>query len=86
MKMLKAKLYQKRKEELARDKQKIEDSKMEIAWGSQIRSYIFHPYNLVKDHRTKVEIGNIQAVMDGDINAFIRGYLLMKMENTNIVN
>lgn len=86
MKMLKAKLYQKRKEELALDKQKIEDQKMDIAWGSQIRSYIFHPYNMVKDHRTKVEVGNIQAVMDGDINLFIRGYLLMKMENQKIVN
>ncbi len=86
MKMLKAKLYQKRKEEQAQDKQVIEDQKMDIAWGSQIRSYVFHPYNLVKDHRTKVETGNIQSVMDGEIRSFIRGFLLMNMESSNIVN
>jgi len=80
MKMLKAKLYKLRIEELAKEKQQLEDSKMEIGWGSQIRSYVFHPYNLVKDHRTKEEAGNIQAVMDGDINPFIRAYLLKNME------
>ncbi len=86
MKMLKAKLYHKRMEDQAKEKQKLEDQKLDIAWGSQIRSYIFHPYNLVKDHRTKAETGNIQAVMDGDINQFIRAYLLMKMENKKLVN
>ena len=58
--------------------EKIEDLKgnqMEIAWGSQIRSYVFHPYNLVKDHRTNFEMGNINAVMDGDIDGFINAYL-----------
>ena len=54
--------------------------KKEIAWGSQIRSYVFHPYNMVKDHRTKCESSNIQAVMDGNIDAFIRAYLLAKLE------
>ena len=51
------------------------------AWGSQIRSYVFHPYNLVKDHRTKHETSNTQAVMDGDIDIFIRSFLLSKLEN-----
>ena len=51
-----------------------------IEWGSQIRSYVFHPYNLVKDHRTNVETGNIQAVMDGDLDIFIEGYLQQAKE------
>lgn len=85
MKMLKAKLYKLKLEEQAKEKQELEDSKMEIGWGSQIRSYVFHPYNLVKDHRTKEESGNIQAVMDGDINAFIRAFLLMNMEKKSRV-
>jgi peptide chain release factor 2 len=80
MKMLKAKLYQKRQEELAVEQQKLEGQKKEIGWGSQIRSYIFHPYNLVKDHRTKEETSNVQAVMDGSIDNFIRAYLLKNLE------
>ena len=56
--------------------QELEDQKMEIGWGSQIRSYVFHPYRLVKDHRTKFESGNTQAVMDGSLNQFIRAFLL----------
>ena len=57
-------------------KNELSREKKEIAWGSQIRSYVFHPYNLVKDHRTKKENGNTQAVMDGNLNQFIRAYLL----------
>ena len=76
MKILRARLYQKKKEEEDQKRQELEDSKMEIAWGSQIRSYIFHPYNMVKDHRTGVETSNTQAVMDGEIDDFIEGYLL----------
>lgn len=75
MKMLKGKLVELKERE---QKEKIEDLKGEynqIAWGSQIRSYIFHPYNMVKDHRTNIEIGNVQGVMDGDIDEFINGYL-----------
>ena len=49
---------------------------MDIGWGSQIRSYVFHPYQMVKDHRTKEEIGNAQGVMNGNLNPFIRSYLL----------
>ncbi|MCC6397270.1 MAG: peptide chain release factor 2, partial [Bacteroidetes bacterium] len=54
----------------------IENSKKKIEWGSQIRSYVFHPYNLVKDHRTDIETSNVQAVMDGDLDDFIKGYLM----------
>ena len=55
--------------------QEVESSKKSIDFGSQIRSYVFHPYNLVKDHRTNHETGNVQAVMDGDIDAFIKAFL-----------
>ena len=75
MKMLKAKLVEMAERE---QKEKIEDLKgdmKEIAWGSQIRSYVFHPYNMVKDHRTNFEVGNIGAVMDGDLDGFINEYL-----------
>ncbi len=75
MKMLKSKLLELKEKE---KKDKIEDLKgnqMDIAWGSQIRSYVFCPYTLVKDHRTNYETGNVQAVMDGDLNGFIFEYL-----------
>lgn len=75
MKMLKSKLLDLKEKE---HKDKIEDLKgnqMEIAWGSQIRSYVFCPYTLVKDHRTGYEVGNVTAVMDGDLNAFMNAYL-----------
>lgn len=75
MRMLKSKLAEIAEQQ---HKEKIEDIKgvqKEIAWGSQIRSYVFHPYNLVKDHRTGFEMGNIGAVMDGDLNGFINAYL-----------
>lgn len=75
MKMLKAKLIELKEKE---NKEKMDDIKGEqkdIAWGSQIRSYVFHPYNLVKDHRTNFEMGNIGAVMDGDLDGFINEYL-----------
>ena len=75
MKMLKSKLLDLKEKE---HKDKIEDLKgnqMEIAWGSQIRSYVFCPYTMVKDHRTNYETGNVGAVMDGDLNGFIEAYL-----------
>ena len=73
--VLKARLYQQKKEEEAKKMDKFEKSKKKIEWGSQIRSYVFHPYNMVKDHRTAAETSNVQAVMDGDIDAFIEAYL-----------
>ena len=76
MKILRSRLYQKKMEEEAEKRSEIEKGKKDIAWGSQIRSYVFHPYNMVKDHRTNVETGNTQAVMDGDIDRFIRAFLL----------
>jgi peptide chain release factor 2 len=76
MKILASKLYQKELEEQAAKKREFESTKTEIAWGNQIRSYIFHPYNLVKDHRTNMETSNVQQVMDGDIMKFIEEYLV----------
>jgi len=75
MKMLKSKLYQLELEKLNAELDEVEKSKMKIEWGSQIRSYVFHPYNMVKDHRTNEETSNVQAVMDGEINNFIKAYL-----------
>ena len=75
MKMLKSKLLELKEQE---QKERIEDLKgiqKEIAWGSQIRSYVFCPYTLVKDHRTNYEVGNVEAVMDGNLNGFIESYL-----------
>ena len=75
MRMLKSKLFDLKEKE---QKEKIEDLKgvqRDIAWGSQIRSYVFHPYSMVKDHRTNYEVGNTEAVMDGNINDFIEAYL-----------
>lgn len=73
--VLRSRLYQLRLEEETKKMQKYEDKKKKIEWGSQIRSYVFHPYNMVKDHRTSVETGNVQAVMDGDIDQFIDAFL-----------
>ncbi|MBD2845810.1 peptide chain release factor 2 [Paenibacillus sp. IB182496] len=75
MKMLRSKLYERKIEEQQRHLAEIRGEQSEIAWGSQIRSYVFHPYSMVKDHRTQVETGNVGAVMDGDLDAFIDGYL-----------
>ncbi|WP_157130775.1 peptide chain release factor 2 [Halobacillus mangrovi] len=80
MKMLKAKLYQL---EIERQQQELDDirgEQKEIGWGSQIRSYVFHPYSMVKDHRTNTEIGNTQAVMDGELDKFIDAYLRSQMD------
>lgn len=74
-KMLKARLYELEQEKAKEELEKKSGEKKDIAWGSQIRSYVFHPYNLVKDHRTDHETGNVAAVMDGDIEPFILAYL-----------
>lgn len=76
MKLLKSKLYQKELEKQEEALDEIEKTKMKIEWGSQIRSYVFHPYNLVKDHRTDVETSDTQGVMNGDLNKFIKAFLL----------
>ncbi|HOM66090.1 MAG TPA: peptide chain release factor 2 [Ignavibacteriales bacterium] len=80
MKMLKAKLYQLELEKKMEEKQQLESSKFKIEWGSQIRSYVMHPYNLVKDHRTNAETSNVEAVMDGDILMFIKEYLMLNSQ------
>ncbi|MEK4027992.1 MULTISPECIES: peptide chain release factor 2 [Bacillaceae] len=79
MKMLKAKLYQKKIEEQEAELAEIRGEQKEIGWGSQIRSYVFHPYSMVKDHRTNEETGNVQAVMDGEISPFINAYLRSRL-------
>lgn len=81
MSMLKAKLYQIEKEKQNEEKQKIAGEKTEMGWGNQIRSYVFHPYNLVKDLRTSHETGNTQAVMDGDIEPFVISYLRYRLKS-----
>jgi len=81
MKMLKSKLLDLKEKE---NKEKIEDLKgiqRDIAWGSQIRSYVFCPYTMVKDHRTNYEVGNVEAVMNGELNGFIESYLKYIMKN-----
>jgi peptide chain release factor 2 len=75
MSMLKARLYEYYRQEKEKDNERFAQEKKDISWGNQIRSYVFQPYTMVKDYRTKVEVGNIQAVMDGDIDLFIEEYL-----------
>ena len=83
MQMLKSRLY----EEELRKRQAIKDatnsSKKKIEWGSQIRSYVFHPYKMIKDHRTDYEVGNVQPVMDGELDGFIKAYLMSEKESQN---
>ncbi len=79
MHMLKAKLYQLELDKQQAELDEIRGDQKEIGWGSQIRSYVFHPYSMVKDHRTSEETGNVSAVMDGDLDAFINAYLRSKI-------
>jgi len=81
MQILRARLFDHYQEEKAEDLKEIRGKKRDIAWGSQIRSYVFHPYQMVKDHRTEVESGNLQAIMDGEINCFIEAYLKNKKKS-----
>ncbi|WP_157277434.1 peptide chain release factor 2 [Paenibacillus taiwanensis] len=80
MTLLRSKLVEKKIEEQAKHLAEIRGEQMEIAWGSQIRSYVFHPYSMVKDHRTSVETGNVGAVMDGDLDEFIESYLRSRIQ------
>ena len=81
LKILKSKLYEIKINENKEEKNKLNNLKKDISWGSQIRSYVFHPYQMVKDHRTNYETSNIDKILNGDINEFIRKYLLLKMES-----
>lgn len=78
MKMLRSKLYEFELEKKREATKKIEEAKLDIDFGSQIRSYVLHPYRLIKDHRTKVEVGDVDRVLDGDLAPFIRAYLLLR--------
>ena len=78
MKVLKSRLYETEKQKQDEKLQEMHDAKEDIAWGSQIRSYILHPYQMVKDHRLGMDVGNVNAVLDGDIDPFIEGYLLSR--------
>lgn len=84
MKMLKSRLYQIRKEEEEARLAAIEGTKKKIEWGSQIRSYVFHPYNMVKDHRTEHETSDVQGVMDGDLDKFIKAYLMQSSNQKTV--
>lgn len=79
MTILRARLYELYRQEQAQKMEGLHEGKKEIAWGSQIRSYVLQPYRLVKDHRTGVEVGNVEAVLDGDIDIFIENYLLKSL-------
>ena len=78
MKVLKARLYELKRKEQEEKMEQLHSTKKDIAWGSQIRSYILQPYRLIKDHRTNLEVGNVDAVLDGDLDPFIKAYLLQK--------
>lgn len=80
MKVLRARLYQREKEKQDQQFQQLHENKGDIAWGNQIRSYVLHPYQMVKDHRFNLEIGNVNSVLDGDIDPFIEGALLNNMD------
>lgn len=81
MKILKGRLYELEKQKQKEKLDDLESSKKEIGWGSQIRSYVFHPYRMIKDHRTSFETGNVDPVMDGDLSEFIKSYLLYSSNN-----
>jgi peptide chain release factor 2 len=84
MKVLRSRLYQFYKQQQEEERAKQEKEKKDISWGNQIRSYVFQPYTLVKDHRTKEEVGNIQAVMDGGLDGFIESYLVKEYEGKRL--
>ena len=82
MKMLRSRLYEYELEKKRAESKKLEDSKLDINFGSQIRSYVLQPYRMAKDHRTKVEVGDVDKVLDGYLEPFLRGYLLAKRRGT----
>ena len=80
MKVLRSRLYELELEKRREDLRKLDATKSDISFGSQIRSYVMQPYQMIKDHRTKVERGDVQKVLDGDLDPFIRAYLLYRRE------
>jgi peptide chain release factor 2 len=82
MKVLKARLYDLRLKEQQAKLEQISGAKKDIAFGSQIRSYVLHPYQLVKDHRTKEQVGDVTRVLDGDIDVFIKAFLMKRASGT----
>ena len=86
MTMLKSRLYEEEMRKREAIKNANNASKKKIEWGSQIRSYVFHPYKMIKDHRTDYEVGNIQPVMDGELDGFIKAFLMMEKETENADN
>jgi peptide chain release factor 2 len=82
MRVLKARLYDLKLKEQQAKLDQIGGTKRDIAFGSQIRSYVLHPYQLIKDHRTKVEVGDVARVLDGDLDPFIKTYLMQKASGT----
>jgi peptide chain release factor 2 len=78
-KVLRSRLYELELEKKRSENKKIEDAKSDIGWGAQIRSYVLHPYKMVKDHRTNHEVGNPERVLDGDLDAFMEAYLRWKV-------
>ncbi len=80
MKMLRSRLYEYELDKKKAVSRKLEDSKLEINFGSQIRSYVLQPYRIAKDLRTRVEVGDVDKVLDGELEPFIRGYLKMRRE------
>ena len=83
MEMLRSRLYELELRKRNELKDAVNSNKKKIEWGSQIRSYVFHPYKMIKDHRTDYEVGNIQPVMDGELDGFIKAYLMSEAENAN---
>jgi len=80
MKVLRSRLYEHELDKRRAAMKKLDEAKPEISFGSQIRSYVLQPYQMIKDHRTKLERGDVDRVLDGDIDGFIRGYLLWQMD------
>jgi peptide chain release factor 2 len=81
MKVLKARLYELEKKAKLEKYEKLEDAKSNIAWGNQIRSYVLHPYRMIKDTRTNVDIGDVDRVLDGDLDEFIKASLLLRKKS-----
>ncbi len=85
-KILRSKLYELELEKRRQENQKLEDAKLDIGFGSQIRSYVLHPYRMVKDHRTKFELGDADRVLDGDLDRFMKAYLLARRNGNSKMN